>query len=340
MYDLANLPKNELDAILQEVSSTKGLSKAIVEKDLWVCTVLDYLFTKSPWRDHLAFKGGTSLSKAYNLIERFSEDIDLTLDWRVIGYGKTEPLEERSANQQDKLNKEILAKTQVFLENDFIKKIREDLSRIILRQIQISAENDAIIINYDNEYHNDSILQEIRLEIGALAAWTPTQQVTICPYIAEMFPKQFSMASVSVRTTTPERTFWEKATILHREAYRTQNRLPIPPRMSRHYYDIYRISSSEVLNRALDGLDLLNQVATFKAKFYPQPWAHYELAKAGALRLVPPEYSLSYLQQDYAAMSDMIYGERPDFDKLITKIAEIESRINKKYERSDDGFTN
>lgn len=328
MYDLANLTKNELEAILQEVSSAKGLSKAIIEKDLWVCTVLDYLFTKSPWRDYLAFKGGTSLSKAYNLIERFSEDIDLILDWRVIGYGETEPLEERSANQQDKLNKEILAKTAEFLQRTFIPKIKEDLSELISRDLQIFYEDDAVIIGYGNAYADASILHAIRLEIGALAAWTPTQTATIRPYIAEAYPEQFGDAFVKVRTTTPERTFWEKITILHREAFRPENST-LPPRMSRHYYDVYRMAKLGILDRALQNPGLLDQVAAFKAKFYPQKWAHYELAKLGTLRLAPPAYNLKSLQRDYADMAGMIYGERPEFDELMDDLEVINQIINR-----------
>lgn len=327
MYDLANLPKNELDAILQEASNVKGLSRAIIEKDLWVCVILDYLFNKSPWKNHLAFKGGTSLSKAYNLIERFSEDIDLILDWRVIGYGKTEPLEDRSANRQDKLNKEILTKTSEFLQTTFIPKIKEDLSRLINRDLRIFYEDDAVIISYGNAYADESILHAIRLEIGALAAWTPTQIAAIRPYIAETYPDQFGDAFVEVRTTTPERTFWEKITILHREAFRPENSV-LPPRMSRHYYDVYRMVKLGVLDQALQDPDLLDQVAAFKAKFYPQKWAHYELAKLGTLCLTPPTRILKPLQRDYVAMASMIYGERPEFDELMKEIAKIEAVIN------------
>lgn len=327
MYDLANLPKNELDALFQEVSNTRGLSKAIIEKDLWVCTVLDYLFARSPWKDSLAFKGGTSLSKAYNLIERFSEDIDLILDWRVLGYDRTEPLEDRSSNQQDKLNKEILTKTSEFLRTTFIPKLKADLSTLINRDLQIIFEDDEVIISYGNDYADSSILHAIRLEIGALAAWTPTQIATIQPYIAEAYPDKFSGASVSVRTTTPERTFWEKITILHREAFRPENS-SLPPRMSRHYYDVYRMAKLGILDQALQDSGLLNQVAAFKAKFYPQKWAHYELAKLGALRLIPPDYNLKSLQRDYAVMAGMIYGERPEFDKLKDSIQTINQTIN------------
>lgn len=328
MYDLANLPKNELDVLFQEVSSAKGLSKAIIEKDFWVCVVLDYLFTQSPWKDNLAFKGGTSLSKAYNLIERFSEDIDLILDWRVLGYGKTKPLEERSANQQDKLNKEILAKTSEFLRTIFIPKLKADLSQLINRDLQIIFEDDAVIIGYGNDYADSSILHAIRLEIGALAAWTPTQIATIQSYIAEAYPDKFRDASISVRTTTPERTFWEKITILHREAFRPENS-PLPPRMSRHYYDVYRMAKLGILDQALQDSGLLNQVAAFKAKFYPQKWAHYELAKLGTLRLTPPTHNIKPLQRDYVAMAGMIYGEKPEFEELIAEIAKIEQHLNR-----------
>lgn len=328
MYELVNLPKHELDALFQEVSNTRDLSKAIIEKDLWVCVVLDYLFTKSPWKDNLAFKGGTSLSKAYNLIERFSEDIDLILDWRVLGYNKTEPLEEHSTNQQDKLNKEILAKTSEFLQKTFIHKIEDDLSKLISQNLQIIFEDDAIVIGYDNSYADESILRAIRLEIGALAAWTPTKIATIRPYIAESYPEYFGDVFINVRTTTPERTFWEKITILHREAFRPE-KSPFPSRMSRHYYDIYRMAKLGILDLALQNPNLLNQVVEFKAKFYPQKWAHYELAKLGTLRLTPPDYAIKPLRRDYAAMAGMIYGKKPGFEKLMEEIAEIEQKINR-----------
>lgn len=327
MYELINLPKIELDALLQEVSGVRGLSKAIIEKDLWVCVVLDYLFTKSPWRNNLAFKGGTSLSKAYNLIERFSEDIDLILDWRVLGYGKTEPFQERSANQQDRFNKEMIKKTSELLRTTFIPKLKQDLQELANRNLKITFEDNAVIIRYGNSYIDESILHTIRLEIGALAAWTPTQIAAIRPYIAETYPEQFGNALVNVRTTTPDRTFWEKITILHREAFRPEN-ISIPPRMSRHYYDVDRMAKLGILDKALEQKELLAQVADFKAKFYPQKWARYDLAKIGTLRLVPPEYDLKLLEHDYDAMSGMIYGERPDFDALIEDIGRIEQRIN------------
>ena len=329
MFDLVNLDKNSLNDVITNTAIRKGLSPAIIEKDLLVCAILNYFFAKSPWKNSLAFKGGTSLSKAFNLIERFSEDIDLILDWRVIGYEMKEPLAERSNTKQDKINKEFDVKTEEFLKSAFIPKLKEDLANLISRNLVISYENEAIIIGYGNDYADESILHVIRLEIGAKAAWTPTETAIILPYIAEVYPEQFSDASVFVRTTTPERTFWEKATILHHEANRPDD-LPVPPRFSRHYYDVYRMAKLGTLDKALEQSDLLEQVADFKAKFYPRKWARYDLARLGTLKLVPSEIHREALKRDYAKMASMIYGEHPDFDDLMTEIAKIEVKINGK----------
>ena len=106
-----------------------GLNDTVVEKDFWVCFTLDYLFHRSPWMDFITFKGGTSLSKAFNLISRFSEDIDLILDWRILGYGKDEPWEQRSNTKQDAFNKEANIRAEIFLNEIFCPAIRKDLSQ-------------------------------------------------------------------------------------------------------------------------------------------------------------------------------------------------------------------
>ena len=328
---LVNLPKEELDAIIRDVASKKKTSDAIVEKDFWVCLILDYLFHQSPWRNRMVFKGGTSLSKAYNLIERFSEDIDIILDWRLLGYAADYPYEIRSNNQQDIINKEIIAKTNEFIIKVLIPRMVEDLNNIVKRKLRISFQDDAVVIEYGNTYSNTSILNNIRLEIGALAAWTPTQEVAIRPYISEVYPNEFGDNFFTVRTTTPERTFWEKATILHREAFRPDSS-KVPSRMSRHYYDIDRMAKLGVLDKALLQPELLEQVASFKAKFYPQKWARYDLANFESLRLVPPTSALDELRRDYEAMEGMFYGLYPKFEELMKNISEIEKKIKKTAE--------
>ncbi|MGM9858896.1 MAG: nucleotidyl transferase AbiEii/AbiGii toxin family protein [Bacilli bacterium] len=176
-------------------------------------------------------------------------------------------------------------------------------------------------------FNNESILRVIRLEIGALSAWSPTQKASIEPYVAEYYPMLFEKKETEIITTTAERTFWEKATILHQEALRPKDSI-IPARYSRHYYDMYCLAKSQVKELALSQPDLLIQVAEFKQKFYPRGWAKYELAKVGSLKLYPAEHSIQELKKDYAKMRKMIYGHYPSFDDILDTIMKLEKEIN------------
>ena len=160
-----------------------------------------------------------------------------------------------------------------------------------------------------------------------MAAWTPTQEATITPFAAEQYPQVFEQSSTTLRTVSPERTFWEKVTILHKEAFRTNGK--IPPRYSRHYYDLWCMAQSPVKDAAFQDLDLLRQVVAFKDRFYPAGSAHYELAKPGTMRLMPPEDCLPALKADYEHMKNMIFGEKPSFEEILNTINKISAEINR-----------
>ena len=166
----------------------------------------------------------------------------------------------------------------------------------------------------------------VRLEIGALAAWTPTTQSEIISYAAQQYGRIFQNPSTSVLTVMPERTFWEKVTILHKEAFRTNGNFPA--RYSRHYYDLFCMDASPVKAAAFRNLDLLARVVTFKDRFYPAGNAHHDLAKPGTMRLLPPEDCLPVLRDDYAHMRNMLFGEIPSFEEIMTCIARLEKEIN------------
>ena len=137
----------------------------------------------------------------------------------------------------------------------------------------------------------------------------------------------FEQSSTTLRTVSPERTFWEKVTILHKEAFRTNGK--IPPRYSRHYYDLWCMAHSPVKDAAFQDLDLLRQVVAFKDRFYPAGSAHYELAKPGTMRLMPPEDCLPALKADYEHMKNMIFGEKPEFEEVLKTIGKISAEINR-----------
>ena len=329
MKRIATLPAAEREILFGNTAEKMGMAEAVIEKDFWVCWTLDYLFHDAPWKDHLAFKGGTSLSKCFDLIHRFSEDIDLILDWRLVGCGKDEPWAERSKNQQDKFDKAVNARTETFIAEEFTPKLEGDFHKLLKDGFQISidaADPQTVCFAYPRLFSEGAILPIIRLEIGALAAWTPTQEAAITPFAAEQYPQVFQQPGTSLRTVSPERTFWEKVTILHKEAFRTNGK--VPPRYSRHYYDLWCMAQSPVKDAAFKDLELLRQVVAFKDRFYPAASARYDLAKPSTMQLMPPEDCLPALHADYEHMKNMIFGEKPEFGVILAAIGALASEIH------------
>ena len=329
MIGIASLPKDEREVLFLNTAQKTGMPPAIVEKDFWVCYMLDYLFHRCEWKDRFVFKGGTSLSKAYHLIERFSEDIDLILDWRLLGYGLKEPWEPRSNTQQDRFTTASTNKTKALLEGSFIPMLQKGVSDEIGESASVFLEKNGeptVNFAYPQIFSDRSILQVIRLEIGTLAAWSPSKDAVITSFAAEQYPQVFTHPDSVIRTAVPERTFWEKVTILHREANRVQG--DFPRRYSRHYYDLFQVFGSEVKRSAFQKPDLLKDVVDFNMKFYRCPWAKYEEAYPGTIRLIPQEKYFSEIQDDYGRMKNMIYGTVPSFEQIITVIRELEEEIN------------
>ncbi len=330
MRKIATIKENDRKALFQNTAAKMGLTNAIVEKDFWVCFMLDYLFHRCEWKDNIAFKGGTSLSKAYGLIERFSEDIDLILDWRVIGYEMNAPWEERSVSKQNIFNEEANTRTATFLKETFMPSIMADLQNELGLPVNCYIEEtdpQTVVFSYNRSFEDSSILPVIRLEIGTLAAWTPAEEKAITPYAAIEYPKVFTEPITNILTVLPKRTFWEKVTILHREAYRSENKT-FPSRYSRHYYDLYCMMNSPVKESAFDDIELLGKVVKFKDKFYHCGWARYDLAKVGTMKLMPPEHNLQALKDDYNHMQNMIFGNKPDFDVILNGLEQLEKEIN------------
>lgn len=330
MNKVAKLSNDERQILFRNTSQKIGIHEAVIEKDFWVCFMLDYLFHKCKWKDAFTFKGGTSLSKCYNLIKRFSEDIDLILDWRVLGYSKDEPWIDRSNTKQDRFNKEANERAEVFIEEQLLPVIIADISEILGEQANLyidDSDRQTICFAYPKIFNNEGILQIIRMEIGALAAWTPSKEKVISPYVTEIYPHVFEQPITTILTAAAERTFWEKVTILHHEANRPEN-LDMPKRYSRHYYDLYCIAHSENKIEAFNNLELLKKVVEFKMKFYPRKWARYEDAIPGTIKLMPPSYRIAELEKDYISMSEMMFGEYPTFVELVRYIEELEKEIN------------
>lgn len=343
MYSIANLKVEDRKALFDAYSFQYRESPAIIEKDFWVTLLLDYLFNHSEFREYFTFKGGTSLSKCFNIINRFSEDIDLILDWSALGYSDEEIYEERSNSAQLKYNKSVEDAAMEFIENKLKPSMEEGLQKLLNFKPNFTLGEDKHVLNfnYPNIYNanNSGILQCVRLEIGPLAERVPSIERTIEPLVSKMTLPIMSQTSTKVRCISPERTFWEKILILHQEAHRPLTKKdkdgaeipnPTPRRYSRHYYDVWKISQTEYKNNALNDINLLKKVITFKKKFYRYSWDHLEAALPGAIVLIPNEARFNDLRKDFESMKAMINDDEiKSFDELLEHLKKLEDEINK-----------
>lgn len=324
MQAVAGLSVKERAEIFTETAANRNMTPSIVDKDFWVTWVLKCLFEHSYLSTLLTFKGGTSLSKAYQLIERFSEDIDLVLDWNVL-HGEN-PVAHRSNSKQALLNAKINMKTAAYIADELLPIISSAAGNDCVCTVDV---DDPFIVNmtYPAAFADRYLRPEVRLEIGPLASWAPSERRPVRSYAAEVFPGLFKSPECVVRVICAERTFWEKVTILHHEAHRPHNSLQ-PIRYSRHYYDVARMALSDLKQSALAQMSLLEQVVEFKQRFYPRRWARYDLAKPGSLVLMPTGNVLNAVKTDYGAMREMIFGDVPTFESINATLKSLEADIN------------
>ncbi len=336
MDHIATGPPDDRAELFRNTGAQMALQAALVEKDFWVCWTLNHLFDIEHIRDLLTFKGGTSLSKVFHVINRFSEDIDLAIDYAPLGFiGSRDPASPMSRSKRDRLLNEMMAACREYIASPLMSALRERFTHILgdpnKWSLTISKDDpNTIEFAYPSTSINSLsyINPAIVLELGTHAEIIPSDQYPITPFAAQQFPQVFERSFCSVRTITAERTFWEKATILHAEYYRDPSK-PFPRNHARHYYDMAMLSQSTVCESALNEIELLHKVVEHKKKFYYAAWARYDLAIPGTLKLVLPNYRLNELQRDYNAMSVMIFGDPPPLNDILDNLTELEREINR-----------
>lgn len=329
----------ERAAAFTEAAARMGVQPMIVEKDFWVCWILKRVFSLPEPAAGLIFKGGTSLSKGYGVIDRFSEDIDLSLDRHDLGFtGDRDPANPNlGSNQRKRLLKELTAQAEGVVG----KALKDQLTEVIAASIDGSVFNIAVddtdkqtlLFTYPESLKNSAYTSEyikpmVRLEFGARSDHLPAETRTIIPYVQTEIPNLLPSPSVEVKILGAERTFWEKATILHWLYHRDTGK-PLGERMSRHYYDLARLIDSDINAKALADLSLLETVATHKSIFFRAGDAHYDTAKPGSLRLSPHEQLERVLRTDYKKMAEMIFGDPPSFDDILRRINVLETNLNR-----------
>ncbi|HIP44047.1 MAG TPA: nucleotidyl transferase AbiEii/AbiGii toxin family protein [Sulfurospirillum arcachonense] len=337
--EFLSLSLDEQQAALSHVATQKGLPLIVVEKDLWVTIVLHILFGENGSKGIL-FKGGTSLSKGFDLIDRFSEDIDVSysIDTLKEHYGEFEnPWNYFDAiNSDDKWSNKKLERElsnlkdigQQYTDEILLKIVEDEISKIINLPFKIISQGEmTLYIHYpkllDNSEYGGYIEPMIKVEAGVRSARVPTITKSIDSFFEQVLEKS---DPIEVNILRPDRTFWEKATILHAENSRNEpSRIEKRNHMSRHIYDLVKLYNSEYGKMALNNLDLLLNVVQHKSTFYKDNRADYLKATPESIKIVPTDKLNSSFKVDYEDMSkSMIIGNPPTYEELIEKLEQIE----------------
>lgn len=337
MNKVAQMPARDRADLFMETAERKVLPEAIIEKDFWVCWMLKQLFSIEALSGRLLFKGGTSLSKIFHAINRFSEDIDLAVDYEALGFrGERDPRrQDISKTKRAGILDEMMAECRRYIAGEFLDVLKARCGEILGARnawsLHVSEQDPNVVqFRYPTAITKnlDYVSPQVVLELGTHAEFVPHDRFTIHSLAAEEFPNVVIDGGVAVVALLAKRTFWEKATILHAEYYRPPEK-PIPDRYSRHYYDVAMLAQGPIRADALADRDLLTQVVRHKQTFYPSAWARYHLARPGSFRLAPVENRVAALERDYRNMTVMIFGGAPKFDWIMEPLKALEQDINR-----------
>ena len=340
-FQLSNAER--LDA-LQVAANTSGLLPHLVEKDIWVVWSLRHLFA-GPYADHLVFKGGTSLSKAYGVIRRFSEDVDLTYDIRAIAsdlVGDAGSPLPASKSQEKKWSKEIRARLSDWVSAEIVPRLKQEIEQSGL-PATVRSEGDKVFIDYaplSTGTGTGSVSPAVMLEFGARSTGEPSEPRTIGRDVAAY------LQGVAFPTATPqvmraERTFWEKATAIH--VFCAQGEFRGGDRFARHWHDVTRLDAAGFVDAAIADKARARAVADHKSVFFAEKTTHgdiidYHAAVNGGLQLIPGEdRALARLAGDDQHMIDdgFCFSTTPSLSPRCWSAA---ASLNRKPTQNEDAF--
>ena len=311
-----------------------------VEKDFWVCLVLDTLYNRLPdGHPRLLFKGGTSLSKAFGLIRRFSEDIDLVVHRSDLGFaGGRDPTIPGvlSNKKRNVLFRELAQACGGYVLGDLTASLKKTFGEMVKGCEVLPDENDGqtLLVSYPTLYPGGDtayVSPRVKIEAGARSAPEPNVTCAVRPYVADDL-SDWPFVVENIATIAPERTYWEKLLILHGVhcGYRDAKRLPADKdRISRHYYDVATMTASGIGESVLSDQGLLEAVRCHNLIAFRQAWKRFEEAVPGSVRLVPQPGLRTVIERDYRAMQDMILGDVPAFEWIMDRLLHAETVINR-----------
>jgi len=328
------------EQFFRQYQSLKGIDPVIVEKDFWVCWLLVRIFEHPQLSGTCLFKGGTSLSKVFHAIERFSEDIDLGITPASLGWSENDLDEAPSRTKREERNALLEKACAATVENTWQPTLEKQLQEILGKpaghttwlsyRMDEASHSPTLFFTYPGALPRGAvayIAREVKIEFGSLTDQRPTGKHPIQAFVDELAPGAFDDFKTEVVALELERTFWEKATILHAEFHRPADK-PIKDRYARHYADFAALWRLESAIPARSRFDILERVRTHKTRFFSTKWANYATASPGTIRLVPPESRIESLKTDYAAMTQMFTGTPLSFEQIIQTLGEAEHALN------------
>ncbi|MCA9801648.1 MAG: nucleotidyl transferase AbiEii/AbiGii toxin family protein [Cyanobacteria bacterium HKST-UBA02] len=334
--DFFHLDASDRRAILNDAAQRLGRIPRVLEKDVWVCWALNHLFSIQD-RRQMAFKGGTSLSKVYGVIDRFSEDVDVTVDFQESAPGG-EPNRSQGKNFRNMAEKGV----QEFIETRVIPVLQKEVDKLINHSPVILYEraDASLTVKYKtalDEPGTGYLEDKVMIEFGGRNPTNPKSRHRVEAYISNFYPEVL-FPSADVDVLAAERTFWEKVTLIH--AAISKGRLESKKNLQfRHWLDVYAMSNTGVYTRARADIDLLRRVAEYKRVFFPSKGVDYTDCLTGKLRLAASlESMVREMESDYNSIGEMYPANPPLFSDVLSAMAELESEINKAVmdHQSDD----
>lgn len=331
MNRIAILPTERRRELFVETGTKMGAQPFHMEKDFWVCWVLEVLFSDPEVGPHLTFRGGTSLSKAWGLIERFSEDVDLAMSRSWLGAAKDPGETGISSSEKERRLKTLRDECREMIAERLLP-VLEKAAAALSQPVRVEVEplekaRDPFCLHFhypgtDLEGAADYNLQQVKIELSGRADDWPMEERTLRPYVAELFPEETGNPRLTLSCVKPERTFWEKAALIHEQNIRPEDR-PLVSRQARHLSDLVRLWEAKV--REVEGFsDLFAGVKAHRRAYFDYNWVDYETLVPGDLRLVPPEEKWPTWRGDYDAMREMFFSEPPGFDEILSQLSVIE----------------
>lgn len=323
------LPDETKIRLFAETSRQIGLpSSSAAEKDWWVVQTLAVIFSMD-CANALIFKGGTSLSKGWNLIQRFSEDIDLVLDREFLGFTG-------ELSKQD--IKKLRRKSYKFITETFTEELKNKFAELGFKEVTVkyreveNHDQDPLIIEiyYNKLTETDTYLKPgVLVEVGCRSLKEPFTQRTFRTFVSEIYTDNpFTDKPITIPVVNPERTFLEKIFLLHEEFQKPFDKIRVE-RLSRHLYDIEKLSQTEYAEIALQDTELYDTIVRHREKFTAISGIDYNKHRPENIKFIPPDTIIKKWEADYEEMKgSMIYGQPLNFDELINRLTELQKRIN------------